>query len=344
MRYGFTLIELLAALAIASLALTLLFNSFFQTTRIVDRADDLISTSIRATVLQHQLEKDLMGSFIPVQAYKDEEKEKKDKKDEAKKAEKKEPKKEKKERKELTKVFYGVNKAQMLDILTFITNNPMSAYWSDKLGKARPKIARVVYRLVEDKERKESYTLFRQEDYNLEFEAYALGSTKEIRSYEVVDGIKELSAEYTVMIEEEEEKEKKDEKAEPKKAEPSKKEEKPKKKKKITFKKFPEWNMEKEEQIPKDIKRRIPNVVEIKAVLWDTKCVTTFPFTFSIPIIPDVSIKLREKSEDKKTDQAKTQPTGSQKSTPRNAGTSSSDSTAMSSPLMNIFRPRGQQV
>ena len=102
-----------------------------------------------------------MGAFLPVQAFKEkEEKKEEDKKDTDTDTGKKPPpkkpppKKEKKERKELKKVFYGINRGTMLDVLTFITNNPMSAYWGKQTGKAKPKVARVVYRLVEDREQK----------------------------------------------------------------------------------------------------------------------------------------------------------------------------------------------
>jgi len=283
MRYGFTLIELLIALAIASTILAILFNSFFQSSRIVDRAEDIMSINSRAALVQYQLEKDLMGAFIPVQALKDE-----NKKDDTGK--KPEPKKEKKELKELKKVFYGINKGEKLDVLTFITNNPMSAYWSQQLGKAKPKIARVVYRFVEDKERKGWFTLLRQEDYNLDFEAYALGGPKEVRAYELAEGIKDFSVTYTVMFEEE----KKDEK----------------KKKEVKFKTLSEWNMEKDAQIPKDIKRRIPNAVGIKVTFWDMKGIRDASFTFSILILPDVSFnpKVVAKDIDKKTDTAKKSP------------------------------------
>lgn len=283
MKRGFTLIELLAALAIASMVITILFNSFFQASRTVDRADDFISINMRAAIFQHQLEKDLMGAFIPVQAQKEDGK-------------KKEP--------ELAKVFYGINRGPMLDVLTFITNNPMSAYWGAQTGKAKPKIARVVYRLVEEKKRKGSYKLVRQENSNLEFNAYALDQKKEIRSYELVDGIKEISVKYMVILEPEEEKK-------PAAAE-EKEIKKEKKKKEIKFKTLTEWNMEKDVEISRSIKRRIPNVVEIKISFWDVKSIRDVSFTFDIQILPDVMLPPKEKQkEDEIHDKGKVQsPTG----------------------------------
>ncbi|TET05898.1 type II secretion system protein [Candidatus Dependentiae bacterium] len=300
MKRGFILIELLAALAIASMVITILFNSFFQASRTVDRADDFISINMRAAIFQHQLEKDLMGAFIPVQAQKEDGKKEEKKFEEAKESKKEEPKKEKKERKELAKVFYGVNRGPMLDVLTFITNNPMSAYWGAQTGKAKPKIARVVYRLVEEKKRKGSYKLVRQEDSNLEFDAYTLDRAKEIRSYELVDGIKEISVKYMVILEPEKEK---------KPAEAKEKEIKKEKKKEIKFKTLTEWNMEKNIEISRDIKRRIPNVVEIKISFWDVKSIRDISFTFSIQIIPDVMLHFKEKQkEDEIPDKGKVQP------------------------------------
>jgi len=282
MKRGFTLLELLAALAITSVVITLLFNSLFQTTQIVDRSDNLININTRAILVQHQLEKDLMGTFLPVQSFKEKEEEKKP---------------EKKESKKLTKVFYGINRGPILDILTFITNNPMSAYWGKQTGKAKPKIARIVYRLVKDKEIKESYTLLRQEDSNLEFNSYGLGiGPKEIRSYALADGIKELSVNYKVILEPEEKKEKQeDKKTTAAKAPTAKKE--------IKFKTLDQWNMEKE--MPKDIKRRIPNVVDVKISFWDDKGQRDVPFEFSIHIIPETTEEPIKKSKDNKKDKNK---------------------------------------
>ncbi len=333
MKRGFTLIELLAALAIASVVITLLFNSFFQTTGIISRADNNIGINMRAIVLQHQLEKDIMGAFFPVQAVKEEDKAKKNKEQqqkqtaqaqgEQKKVQPSPPpvKEEKKEKKRLKKAFYGINQADMLSLVTFITNNPMSAYWSKKIGKAKPKIARVVYRLVEDKQEKGVYTLYRQEGTSLEFEDYGSQGKKPIRSYPVAGGIKKLSIKYYVVIEKEKEEKKPpvlNQQESPKS--PPKEE---KKKREIKFKTLDQWNFEKEK--PKDIKRPIPNVVEISITFWNEKRTGDASYKFSIPIIPEINDKKKEeiKPQQKKGKQQPSstdEPSGGQPSGGRSSG------------------------
>lgn len=296
MKRAFTLIELLVALAITSVVITLLFNSFLQTTMIVTRADNIMSINTRAALIQHQLEKDIMGAFLPVQAFRDrEDQQQKDKKaNNMKTFDKKPSPKKRTEKEELKKIFYGINRGIMLDLLTFITNNPMSAYWGAKTGRAKPKIARIVYRLEEDSNRENSSTLYRQEGAKLEFEPYSKAEgVSQIRAYPLAEGIKELTVKYRVVLEEEEEKGTREEQAE--KAGKKKKE----KKKETQFKTFDQWNLEKE--MPKNVKRRIPNVVDIKLVLWDDKGDRDATFEFSIPIIPNISEKpIKKQSEESK--------------------------------------------
>lgn len=271
MKRGFTLIELLIALAIGGMVITFLFNSYFQTSQVVSRIDTAIDITTRATIIKHQLEKDIMGAFVPVQAEPEPEKDPQP----PRPGQQKEPPK--KPKKTLEKVFYGINKGSNLDVLTFITNNPMSAYWSKQMGKAQPKIARVVYRLVEDG--KNSFKLLRQEDTDLEFNAYS-DSTK-IRAYEVAEGIKELKTTYIAV-------QKKTEDIKP--TSPGKqqmvKEEK-------TSEKTSEWNIKKEDGKKADEqKQTIPNIVQIELSLWNSDAherATTYEF--SIPILPNFTKK-----------------------------------------------------
>jgi len=304
-RTGFTLIELLIALAIGSMVLTILFNSLFQTIRLVDKADDFVDVTTRATIMKHQLEKDLMGAFIPTQAQPSQEEKDKDSEKTNNNNKKPEPTKDepdkkpdKKKLKPLTNIFYGVNKGNQLDVLTFITNNPMSAYWGT--GKAQPKIARIVYHLVEDKENKGFFTLMRQEDNNLEYDAYTQTGPKEIRSYELTEGIKGLSVKYIVQEEKEKPQKTEDEKAPPGQKAPEKPKE---EEKEIRFKKLEEWNFEKDAELPKDIKRRIPNVVQITVTLWDAKVERETRFTFNVQILPDLKPIQEQKEPAKKTPQ-----------------------------------------
>ena len=150
------------------------------------------------------------------------------------------------------------------------------------MGKAQPKIARVVYRLVEDG--KNSFKLLRQEDTDLEFNAYS-DSTK-IRAYEVADSIKEFKTTYIAVH-------KKTEDIKP--TSPGKqhmvKEEK-------TLEKTAEWNIKKEDgKKANEQKRPIPNVIQIELALWNSDAherATTYEF--SIPILPNVTKKPKKQS------------------------------------------------
>jgi len=291
-KKGFTLVEILIAMAIASFVIGLLFNGIFQANNMMKKNDSRIDMTQRAALVLHQFQKDIMGSFVPLEA---QPKEKKAETTDSKSTTtasnpsqqpKKTPSKKKKDTKPLTKIFYGTTKNKNLDLLTFITNNILEIYWSDRAGKARPKIARVVYRLVKDKNEKDSYTLLRQESSKLDFDAFKLDTTKKIRAYELISGIKELSVQYMVQEEKKEDKEKASQNEEPSEDKTNKQQE-PKK-----FKTSKIWDLEKEKKEDKEDKpekRKVPNYVLIKIVLWDDVKESTETFNTTIPILPDFS-------------------------------------------------------
>ncbi len=272
MKAGFVLIEVLLASLISSIIGAALFGAFYQVNRAVRVVDDFVDVYAKAAILQHQLEKDLAGTCIPVEAVPaaPKDKNKKDKEEEDKEK-KKEPKK------PFAKLFYGVNRAGMFDMLTFITNNPLQVYWGAKAGKAKPKIARIVYRLVEDKEEKGSYTLMRQESYQLEFDKLER-KAKEAKSYELVDGIKKMKLEYVLAIEKD--KEKKEKKGEKE------------------YRTFNEWVKEDlaEKKPEKEKKeRRIPHGINITVSLWDGRKERFTEFIFKINLITDLDEEPQEK-------------------------------------------------
>lgn len=279
MKRGFILIEVLIAAAIASIIGAALFASLYQVTRIASVVDNYASVWTRAAIMHRQMERDLLGTFIPLAAEKKEEKKEQSQEKQAQEKQAKEAPspQEKKERKRVTHVFYGINKDTMLDTLTFITDNPMQSYWSSKAGKPKPRIARVVYRLVQEKNQKNSYTLFRQEGSDLYYDAYKQGGTKEIREYPMIEGIKQMTVSYG-FIEKEEQKKEKD------------KNEQEKKPKKIKYKTSKEWKKEDEQKKneKKDEKAQtieLPAFVLISVALWDEQKTRTVPFEFKIPLV-----------------------------------------------------------
>lgn len=281
MKKGFILIEVLLAAVIASMIGVALFTSLYQITRFTKVIDNYADVWTKASIAHRQLEKDLLGVFTPIAAEKIEEKKKeaapggKEKKEQEAQAPKKEPVK------LVTHVFYGVNKEDQLDTLTFITDNPMQVYWGDRAGKAKPRIARVVYRLLKDKDEKNSYTLMRQEGYDFYFDAYKEGGNKDLRQYPMIDGIKKMTVSYGV-IDKDEQEEKKESKTQEKKHQ------------KIKYKIIKEWKKEdkgdqKKEEGKEGKKKEIqlPAFVLIKLNLWDQQKKRDVYFEFKIPLIAE---------------------------------------------------------
>jgi hypothetical protein len=270
-RSGFTLIEFILALLFSAIILTTLFTSFFQLTRSTSIAEDVIDVDTRIAVITHQLEKDLSGCFVPIQALmqepKKEEKKaeeaeavKKEKAQEKKKAEEagKEKEKEKVKIKQLKDVFYSANKNEFLNELTFITNNPMRVYEHAKNAFVKPRIVRVVYRLIPHKEKKDIFILLRQEGAELDFGAYK--KEGKIRSYEIADNIKSIKIEFKIpKIEEKEKKETEAQKP------PAKEEKKP-----IVYETLKEWRSN-EIQEKKKNQSLLPHFITITITLWDNE-------------------------------------------------------------------------
>ena len=152
MKSGFILIELLISLVITSLMGVALFNGFAQTNQFTQVVDSFINISSKAAIVHQQLDHDITGICIPFSAVEEEKEAKEPEKPEQEPKKEAEARKEdkRKERKPLTHVFFSKNKGELLDTLTFITNNPLQVYWSEKAGEAKPRIARVVYRLEKE--------------------------------------------------------------------------------------------------------------------------------------------------------------------------------------------------
>ena len=298
---GFSLVELLIATFIASILGALLFTALYQVNRFVPRIDNTSLVYEKAALLNTQLERDISGVTAPNEYYyrlpEPEKKGKKDsdlKQDSAKKkseAEKKQAaeqapeEKEKKSQKPLERVFYSTNKDGNLNQLSFISTNPLQVYWSAKAGSAKPRVARVLYTLKEEKGSPKSYVLVRQESPNLEFESITRTGKEAAPEFVLADGIKSLTVEYTYIVPE------KKESAPESPATTSSEKKEPKKKE---IKKSIEWvratpspqaapasaQPKPEQQIP-----LVPNMAELKIALWDTqkKRNTPFVFKFAIP-------------------------------------------------------------
>ncbi len=278
MRKGFALLEVMIASLIAALLSTGLLTTIAQMNRVQETVSTITSVYGRVAILQNQMERDLMGAFVPTQV------------DliqttTERKTEKVKP---------IDKVFYGKMAGGRLDVLSFITNNPLQIYFGIKDSKLKPRVARVLYRLVPDVRRKNSFVLMRQEGRQLAFSAYKKDAEGAMRSYEMIDGIQSLSVQYITV-----EQKKTDDAKVPMR---------------LIYKKQKSWDSQKAQTDPKKRKEpvRLPNFVELQVALWDSTYKSTRSFTMVIPIM-GMSGEYKQAQEEKKNDKKTESPKGNTK-------------------------------
>ncbi|HSC25539.1 MAG TPA: hypothetical protein VLB80_04990 [Candidatus Babeliales bacterium] len=310
MKYGFMLIELIVATMVATMVAAILLAALAQGSRFQIVIDNMIDTSVRIGVISNQLEKDLMGAFIPVQAEKTEDT--KNKKNDTNKPteaqdDTEQKSTQKKEPKIIDKIFYSINKDGKFDTLTFITNNPLTVFVGKDVGIVKPKVVRVQYTLKADPDKKDSYALFRQESMELDLENF-----KNVRAYEVIDGIKNCSITFTARIEKKQEEQK-----------PSANEKSSQEKQKISYeyKVLNEWVSEQKGDADKDKSEfpRIPYSVEIKIALWDKQEKREKDFTLVCHIPNDIKTPQLEENQLEQPTKGKIQEKNNDKEQPENS-------------------------
>jgi|SRR5579872_3232920 len=208
MKQGFTLIELLIATALASIISALLIAMWQQMNQVRTRVDRYADMYQRAVLVSTQLERDLSGVFVPVEADMTQagvaeqpaapasDTKKEGNTPRATPAQKAGPPQDEGPKK-LEKVLWGDHS---LTMLTFVTNNTMQHYWSVKLAQqtaAQPRMARVIYTLVPEKQKKDSFVLMRQESEQIYFDVM---SEKKAPSYALATGIKGVRISYVVYV------------------------------------------------------------------------------------------------------------------------------------------------
>lgn len=255
---GFTIIELLIASLIAALITSLLFAAYWQINKTTARFDNYVDIHYKAMLLQRVLERDLSGAFVPLSVFEYEKQQKEKTGQPGQEKESKLPK--------IDKVFYATTKDNQLDLLTCITNNPLPSYWSEQLGKPKPAIARVVYRLLPDPADKRFFSLWRQESTQLSFDAYKAGGA--INSYQVVSELKSLAFSFSSFEENEG----------------------AQKKKIIEKKTSSDWNREDNQARGDKKQKRIPQLVTARAVLADKRSSRTLIYEFYFAIMTDSAL------------------------------------------------------
>lgn len=253
---GFVLIEVIISVLIASFLSVGLLTTIVQISRVQQTVTTITNINGRLAILQNQMERDVMGAFVPTQV------------DMIQTSTVRQA-----TQKPIEKVFYGTSKATggRLDTLTFITSNPLEVFYGVKNVQLKPRIARVVYRLVPDERHKNSYILLRQEGTtDLTFEKYKADSTGELRPFAMIDDIQNLTITY-ITIEQAADTKKK------------------------TYKKSSSWQSEKKEtptsspenaQLPRLKKEpvRLPNYIEVAISLWNSSFDDARTFSLIIPI------------------------------------------------------------
>ncbi len=281
MKKGFTLIEIMIGMVIAGILSAGLFNTITQVGSVQQTISGLTSIYGRLAIFQQQIERDLMGAFVPMQYD----------------VLPTQTGQKQSEQKPLEKIFYAESKGKggRLDYLTFITTNPLEIYFGVKDVKLKPRVARVVYRLVPDPKNKLWFLLQRQEGASdLSFEKYGKDAQGDFRAFTMIDGIRDISVQF-ISIEQKEDKESK--------------------KVTHTYKRQKNWNSKPDEpkkeggakgaQQPKERSwPKLPNQVEFTFSLWDAnKKYKTF--TMTIPIESMVgSFAQEEKKNDESSDDA----------------------------------------
>lgn len=353
-KQGFTLIEVMVAIAISGFIATILFTSLFQLNSASTIAESVMTANEKAARLVQLFERDLSGATTlldnkPPQEEKDMQQTTTAQQDHQEK------KADKQEKKIIEKIFYSANKGNQLEILSFISNNPLLGFWhttnsSFQAGSAKPLLTRITYQLEEDRDMPGSYVLTRQESIPLEF------GQRSGKTYPVVGGIKSLSIQYTSKTVKKTEP--KAEKIEDKKD--TKAQQTPPKKQKPTIDTTYTLNIatwDSDEYIKKSVKKEgiqettypIPVFVDIEAIVYDTQQ-REIKYVFSIPIITDTEFAEKRRPlsfmslfKPQQVDDEKKNPAQEPHKTPQQQGLQNAfmPNTQLRKQLDNIFKTAG---
>lgn len=208
MKKGFSFIEVIIALALVSVILGVLFNTFFSIYRASSVVENVAQQDSSLFVVYHQMHKDFAGVSVPFLSlvqYLNQKK--KDKKDKEKALEKGQQEKvEEAPVKPIKRIFsYNQQKNNMKE-LSFITTQPILVYEQAKNIQPKARFLRVTYSFIEHPEKKGVYALYRKEHMQLNVSE----ETKQEKGILVADNIKSLSCEFHYPIFKKDEKNKKE--------------------------------------------------------------------------------------------------------------------------------------
>ncbi|MFA6066794.1 MAG: prepilin-type N-terminal cleavage/methylation domain-containing protein [Candidatus Babeliaceae bacterium] len=190
-KRGFSLIELVIAMAVGSVILFAVYQTFNQIQKAALRLDAVLIKDTMIMPLYNQLEKDISAIYVPVPLPAGPAP--------AQVAPVQASPAKPEEKKELEKIFYTTSKDSGLQELTFITTTPLVGY-----DEVAPRLVRVTYALKQEPDN--VYTLTRTESSQLAYKPEKATPTK---SYDIAQGIKKITLTLYVFSEQ-----KKDEKTE----------------------------------------------------------------------------------------------------------------------------------
>lgn len=193
MKSGYVLLEVIIASAIAAMLSTILLTSMTQLTRSTTAAYSLMSVDMRLMLFFKQFEHDISTAFVPLV---------KKEREEAQAASTTSPasgqqqtqQSQRIELEPLPKSFIGKTVDGRLQELSFITTNPIPSY-----NTAKPRIMRVVYRLVQESERKDSLRIMRYETPQLPLQEMPRESTQ---NFMLIDHVKDFKMEFVAYVQE----------------------------------------------------------------------------------------------------------------------------------------------
>ncbi len=287
MRPGISLLDLVVGLAIASILSVLLYRSLYQANQTVRVIDSLIETQTQLVFFGDRLTKDVSGAFVPLQAI-PQKTEQADAKQTAKSEQPK--KKEEQEKKRLKNIFMveGLDNiaraaapATTKPLFSFVSTNPLVIY-----GETTPRVVRITYSLERPTGSK-LWQLKRYESPELDFKKFNEARRKnKLTGYTILQNIQAFSV--TCIVSKAEEK--KEEKKQSVPAGKQQKEEKPKPKE---YERLTSWH---DQERVKSKKSLIPEYVEVKGVILDSRHKRESPFKLLIPIAAGPLMQVQEES------------------------------------------------
>lgn len=195
-KQGFTLIEIIIALLIGSLIIGSLYKILQQIQRGVTMITTVIDLDAPLISLHNQLERDLLGTFVPISTAQIKAESQETKKTNTQTGQTNNTENKKEPEKAIKDVFVGTQKNNGL-FMHFITNGGIQTVSpTDQKEVPMPALKRVIYALEPDPTRAGLFILWYGQTYNLDPEA--INNPKNIQRYELAWGLKNLTATFKI--------------------------------------------------------------------------------------------------------------------------------------------------